>query len=163
MATQSYRHKTDKTVGANVTTQKLAPGHAPELQPKPGAENKTPAPTRTPEQMRSTSWGRSGGDPGDNSGKNGYAGASSLNPGERSGPATVNPLASTDAVLDNIIRDKEAGGDSWQTRRLDDPRDHNKAASPIHPAMHKNTGSPSGVVPPKTGYVEGAPGRKPGA
>lgn len=170
MAFQGYRHRTDKTVGANVTTQKLAPGHPPEKQPKAGAENKTPAPVRapttTPDMARSTSFGRSSGDNGDNSGKQGYGGPSSLNPGERAGPATVNPQAPTDRVLSALIEGGTAAldkGDDWQTRSLDDPHDNPHKASPAHPFMKpaNQGGAPSGKVPPKTGYVESAPVRKP--
>jgi hypothetical protein len=159
MATQSYRHRLDKTVGENASSPTKVAGRPP-VKYRDGTENKTPAPTgpvTTPDQARSTSWGRSGGAAGDNPGKQGYGGASSVNPGERSGPATVNPQASTDRVLDALI----SGGvraldtdDDWQTRRLDDTGDKNLKASSVHPAMQKrgaDSGSPGGTVPAKNG------------
>jgi len=161
MATQSYRHRLDKTVGENASSPTKVAGRPP-VKYRDGTENKTPAPTgpvTTPDQARSTSWGRSGGAAGDNPGKQGYGGASSVNPGERPGPATVNPQASTDRVLDALI----SGGvqaldtaDDWQTRRLDDTGDKNLKASPVHPAMAKrgiDSGSPGSAVPAKNGNM----------
>lgn len=154
MATTKYRHSSDRTVDTNKTTPKMAPGHPAELQPKSGAENRTPAPTRQVDTLalaRSTSWGHSLGDPGDNPGKNGFGGASSVNPGERAGPATVSPQAKTDRVLDALVRGGVRAldtGDDWQTRKLDDQ------ASPVHPAMAKravDSGSPGGTIPAKNG------------
>ena len=55
---------------------KIAKGNAP----KTGAPGPTPAPVKQVDALalaRSTSWGHSLGDPGDNSGKNGYGGTSS--------------------------------------------------------------------------------------
>jgi len=124
MATQKYRSRLDKTVGENRGSPTKVPGHGQVAFPK-GGENKTPSPTKavtTPDQARSTSWGRSSGAPGDNSGKQGFGGASSVNPGERPGPATVNPQASTDTVLDSLIRGGVRAldtGDDWQTRVVD--------------------------------------------
>ena len=125
-----------------------------------GGENKTPAPTKQVDTLalaRSTSWGHSLGDPGDNPGKSGYGGASSINPGERAGPATVNPQAPTDGVLGALVK----GGvraldtdDDWQTRRLDDEGDKNLGTSPVHPAMTTrgvDSGSPGGTIPAKNG------------
>ena len=109
MATQKYRSQLDNTVGENEAgpTRAVHPAR-PELAVKAGAENKTPAPLAKPlttgEIARATSWGRSMGDAGDNASKQGYGGPSSLNPGEKGGVATVNPLATTDAVLDGLIR-----------------------------------------------------------
>ena len=131
MATQAYRSRFDNTVGSNEGTAKVAPGHAPELQPKPGAENKTPAPLRTV------------------SGE-----ASSLNPGERTGPATINPMARVDAVLDNVLRGAETGGDDWQTRPVDSSRD-----CPV--AFGMKPRAASGTVPASTGTSVSAPVRKP--
>ncbi len=154
MATQKYRSRLDHTVGANGATPKTAPGHPPELQPKAGAENLTPPPTKQVDTLalaRSTSWGHSLGDPGDNPGKQGFGGASSVNPGECAGKATIDPQASTDTVLDSLIRGGVAAldkGDDWQTRKLDD------TASPVHPAMAKRgiaDGSPGGTIPAKNG------------
>jgi hypothetical protein len=153
MATQSYRHRLDKTVGENASSPTKVAGRPP-VKYRDGSENKTPAPTgavTTPDQARSTSWGRSGGAAGDNPGKQGYGGASSVNSGEKSGPATVNPQAGTDRVLDALISGGVAAldkGDDWQTRKLDDQ------ASPVHPAMAKRgiaDGSPGSQVPAKNG------------
>ena len=153
MATQSYRHRLDRTVGENASSPTKVAGRPP-VKYRDGSENKTPAPVKpvmTPDMARSTSFGRSSGDPGDNSSKNGFGGASSVNPGEKSGPATVNPQASTDRVLDALISGGVAAldkGDDWQTRKLDD------TASPVHPAMAKRgiaDGSPGSQVPAKNG------------
>jgi hypothetical protein len=159
MATQKYRSRLDKTVGENRGSPTKVPGHGQVAFPK-GGENKTPSPTgpvTTPDAARSTSWGRSSGAAGDNSGKQGYGGPSSVNPGERPGPATVNPQASTDRVLDALISGGVAAldaSDDWQTRRLDDTGDKNLKASSVHPAMAKrgvDSGSPGGTVPAKNG------------
>ncbi len=89
---------------------------------KKGGENLTPAPTKSPDTTeaiaRSTSWGRSSGDPKDNSSKQGYGGASSLNPGERSGPATVD-ASPTDAVKEALISAGATAQPNWQTRSED--------------------------------------------
>lgn len=171
MATQSYRHRLDKTVGENESSPTKVAGRPPQKY-RDGRENRTPAPTgpvTTPDQARATSWGRSGGGAGDNPGKQGYGGPSSVNPGERTAPATVNPNAPTDQVLDGLIR----GGvraldtqDGWQTRRLDDEGDKNLGTSPVHPAHAKrgiDSGSPGGKIPARTGFVEFDPNsvRKP--
>lgn len=158
MATQKYRSRLDTTVGENVAgpTRAVHPAR-PELPVKAGSENKTPAPLAPPsttaDQARSTSWGRSSGGAGDNPGKQGYGGPSSLNPGERAAPATINANAKTDAVLDNLIRGGVGHGidrgDNWQTRDLTDPHDNPHKAAPIHSAM---TGAaPGPKVPAKTG------------
>lgn len=153
MATQKYRSRLDKTVGENRGSPTKVPGHGQVAFPK-GGENKTPAPTgavTTPDQARATSWGRSGGAAGDNSGKNGFGGASSVNPGERPGPATVNPQASTDRVLDALISGGVRAldtGDDWQTRKVDD------TAYPTTPSLAKrgaDSGSPGGTIPAKNG------------
>jgi hypothetical protein len=173
MATQSYRHRLDKTVGENASSPVKVAGR-PAVKYRTGGENKTPAPIKpveTPDMARSTSWGRSQGDPGDNSGKQGFGGSSSTRPGERPAHATVDPQAPTDRVLSALI-DGGVGAldkdDNWQTRGLDDEGDKNLKASPVHPAMAKrgvDSGSPGGTVPAKTGFVEFNPAnvRKPGA
>jgi len=154
MATQKYRSRLDKTVGENRSSPTKVPGHGQVAFPK-GGENKTPAPVKpvmTPDMARSTSFGRSSGDPGDNSGKQGYGGSSSTRPGEAPAKATVNPQAGTDRVLDALISGGVAAldrGDDWQTRKLDDT-----GASPVHPAMSKrgiDSGSPGATVPAKNG------------
>ena len=156
MSTQKYRHGSDRTVGENRSSPTKVPGYGRPVTYRDGTENKTPAPTRpvtTPDMARSTSWGRSSGAPGDNPGKQGYGGASSVNPGERAGPATVNPQASTDRVLDVLISGGVAAldrQDNWQTRTLDD------SAPPVHPAMAKrgiDSGSPGSAVPAKNGNM----------
>lgn len=176
MATQKYRSRLDTTVGENEAGPTRATHPArPELPVKAGRENKTPAPLATPtttsDQARATSWGRSGGDRGDNAGKQGYGGPSSLNPGERAGEATISPQASHDAVLDGLVRggvralDK---GDSWQTRSLDDPHDNPHGRPPVHSAMKpaNQGGAPSGQIPatlapaPALGKDAFAPRRK---
>jgi hypothetical protein len=155
MAFQGYRHKSDKTVGENKASPTKVAGRGP-VRYRDGTENKTPSPTgavTTPDQARSTSWGRSGGAAGDNPGKQGFGGASSVNPGERPGPATVNPQASTDRVLDALISGGVKAldtGDDWQTRKLDDTG----TSPPVHPAMAKrgiDSGSPGGTLPAKNG------------
>ena len=156
MATQKYRSRLDQTVGENKASPTKVPGRGPQKY-RTGGENATPAPTgavTTPDQARSTSWGRSSGAAGDNPGKQGYGGPSSVNPGERPGPATVNPQARTDTVLDGLIRGGVAAldkQDDWQTRKLDD------TSSPVHPAMAKrgsDSGSPGGTIPAKTGAMK---------
>ena len=121
----------DSTVGANSGTKKIAPGHAPELQPKPGSENKTPAPTTTVSLAlgKDTMWGASDGGPHGNPGANRYGGASSIAPGTKAAPATINAQAPTDVVLDNLVKVGSARGshgDDWQTRDLTDPHDNPK-------------------------------------
>lgn len=154
MSTQKYRDRSDGTVAENSGTSRPVHPARPELNVKPGGENKTPAPVASPSTTadiaRSKSWGRSMGDMGDNSGKAGYGGASSLNPGERPAPATINPLAAKDVVLENIIRGGAHGaqvGDDWQTRPV------SKDQYPTTRGMTARGagGSPSGTVPAKTG------------
>jgi hypothetical protein len=150
MATTRYRHPSDRTVGTNAATRRPVHPGAPELPVKAGRENKTPppvnAPSTTADLARSTSWGRAGNRATDNPGRNGYGGASSVNPGEAAAKATINPQASTDTVLEGLVR----GGvrsldqsDDWQTRKLSPDR------VPVHPDM--KGASPSGTVPAKTG------------
>lgn len=164
MATQNYRDRSDETVKLNELTAKIAPGHAPEQQPKPGAENRTPSPVRpvttTADQARSTSWGRSGGGPGDNPGKQGYGGASSLNPGERSAPATINPNAPNDAVLQGLIEGRTArldAQDPWQTRPVTDEQ----AVPTTFGHRDRTADSNAAKVPAKLGDNGGAPVRQP--
>ena len=100
MAFQGYRHKSDKTVGENEASPTKVAGH-PEMTYHDGTSNNMLAPVREAsitETARSTSWGRSMGDAGDNPGKQGYGGPSSVNPGERPGAATVAADAPVDAV-----------------------------------------------------------------
>lgn len=159
MATQRYRSRLDKTVGENEASPTRATHPArPEVQPKPGAENRTPAPVAPPsttaDMARSTSWGRSSGAPGDNPGKSGFGGPSSLNPGERSGPATINAQASHDAVLDALVKGGAHGAqvsDDWQTRQLGGEGKEGRV--PSHPNMRPANagGAPLGQVPAKTG------------
>lgn len=167
MATQSYRSRLDKTVGENSASPVKVAGRPP-VKYKTGGENLTPPPTKpvtTPEMARSTSFGRSSGDAGDNPGKNGFGGASSVNPGERPGPATVNPQASTDSVLSALIHGGVAAldkGDDWQTRSdaYADAKGY-----PLHDGLAKrrvDSGSPGGTIPAKTGWNPGAPVPKPG-
>jgi hypothetical protein len=154
MAFQGYRHKSDKTVGENAASPTKVPGYGRPVAYKTGAENKTPSPTgpvTTPDMARTTSWGRSSGAAGDNPGKAGFGGPSSVNPGERAGPATVDPQAPVDGVLNALIQ----GGvraldtaDDWQTRKVND------TAYPTTPGTAKRgpaSGSPGGTVPLKNG------------
>ncbi len=159
MATQKYRSRLDATVGENKASPTKVAGRGP-VRYKDGTENATPAPVKQVDALsiaRSTSWGHSLGDPGDNPGKNGYGGASSINPGERAGKATVAPQAPTDNVLDALISGGIAAldkGDDWQTRQLDDEGDKNHGTSPVHPSFAKRgpaSGSPGGVIPTKNG------------
>ena len=160
MATTRYRHNSDRTVRTNRATPKMAPGHPPELQPKAGAENLTPPPTKQVDTLalaRSTSWGHSLGDPGDNPGKNGFGGASSLHPGERAGAATIKATAPVDAVLDNLITETRKpkpstlGGDSWQTRSAEYADAKGYPITPGTANRGADSGSPGGAVPLKTG------------
>ena len=154
MATQNYRSRSDSTVGANSGTKKIAPGHAPELQPKAGSENRTPPPVTTAQLAleKDSAWGRSG--PQGNPGQNAYGGASSLSPGQKAAPATISAQAKTDVVLDNLVKVGSArgsDGDDWQTRSLTDPHDNPKGRVPVHP---NTTGARSGgIVPAKCGTL----------
>jgi hypothetical protein len=156
MAYQGYRSKTDKTVGENEASPTKVAGR-PDLKYRDGGENRTPAPVREvsiTETARSTSWGRSMGDAGDNSGKQGYGGPSSVNPGERTGPATVNPCAPVDAVKDAIL----AGGakatqrsDDWQTRNSDYTSEQADPTAWGNRSRAMDDGSPGSVIPKKNG------------
>ena len=133
------------------SAQKLAPGHAPELQPRPGAENRTPAPTRVYDPTaKDRTWGRESGNPGGNA----YSGASSLSPGQKAPPATIDPHGpgGADPVLKNLamgVKRAIDGDDNWQQRDLNDAGDRNRGRVPTHPNM---TGpSPGGTVPAKCG------------
>ena len=84
-------------------------------------------------------------------GQNQYEGPSSAEVSKVpiSGLAANLKASGDDGTLDDIIKSGASGDDDWQTRKV--------SAAPLPPAhgMHKNTtGSPSGVVPPVTGYVE---------
>ena len=149
MATQKYRSRFDHTVGENEGTTRPVHPARPELPVKAGAENRTPAPTKTYDPtMKDKTWGRESGNPGGNA----YSGASSIMPGQKAPAATINPQAPTDVLLDNIIRGGTArgsDGDDYQTRSLTDPHDNPKGRVPVHPNM---TGpSPGGTVPAKCG------------
>lgn len=114
MATTKYRHKSDRTVGENAASPTKVAGRGP-VKYKIGTENKTPAPVKpapTPDELRSTAWGRG------SYGANGWGGASSVQPGEKVQSA-LKVNAPVDAVLDNVIRGSESGGDDWQTRKVD--------------------------------------------
>jgi hypothetical protein len=67
--------------------------------------------------------------------------------------ANLTASGDPDGTLAAVIHGSK--GDDWQTRKV--------SAEPLPSAhgMHKNTGSPSGIVPPKTGFVENPPVRKP--
>lgn len=162
MATQAYASRDNdpkKKVDVTRLAQTQAPGHPPEKPPRDGAENRTPAPLRPPvttaDMARATSWGRSSGDPGDNSGRQGYGGPSSLNPGERSGKAAIDPHgpAGADPVLQNLIHGTARaidGEDDWQTNpAYNQPKPFPSAHG--HTSRQANSGSPGGVVPQKTG------------
>jgi hypothetical protein len=152
MAFQGYRHKSDKTVGENEASPTKVAGH-PEMTYHDGTSNKTPAPVRevsTTDLARSTSWGRSMGDPGDNSSKQGYGGASSLSPGERSGPATISASAPVDAVKDALVSGGAKGAqrsDDWQTRSQDFTSEQ---ADPTAKGM-RSRNNEGGIVPKKIG------------
>lgn len=123
--------------------------------------NKTPAPTReaTPDQLRSTAWGRG------NYGANANSFASSIEPGTTVSQSGINidPPDADEALAAVIQHGSALGGndpaESWQTR----PEDPNNNV-PVHPAHAKravDSGSPGGTVPAKTGWNPGAPVRKP--
>lgn len=166
MATQSYYERSTKKSGVDVERlrQTQVPGHPPELQPKPGAEGRTPSPTRAPtstaDQARSTSWGRSDGsrDAGNsNPGKQGFGQASSLNPSEKAGPATIDPLgpAGADPILQNLRMgtaraiDADNGAD-WQTRNSD-----YADAKGFPPAMGMRPRGADGTIPKTTQPADG--------
>ncbi len=151
MATQSYmpRDTEKKNVDVTKLAQTQAPGHPPELQPKPGAENRTPAPTRAPADLseiaRSKSWGRDNGNPGAQA----YGGPSSLNPSEKAPPANIDPHgpAGADPVLRNLAMGTARAvdqSDNWQTRR-DVP------STGFKPALGMHAPKSDGTVPSKTG------------
>lgn len=157
MATQAYmpRDSEKKKVDVTKLAQTLAPGHPPELQPKSGAENRTPAPTRDPystfENAKSTSWGRAG--KGAINEKNasamGYGGPSSINPSEKAGPATIDPHgpAGADPVLKNLAMGTARAidqNDDWQTRKL-----NSTGSAPYADGMRPRTSD--GTVPAKLG------------
>ena len=155
MATSAYmpRDTEKKNVDVTKLAQTQAPGHPPELQPKAGAENRTPSSTRdamtTMELAKATSWGRSRGDGKDNPGKMGNATPSSLNPSEKAGPATIDPTGP--AGQDPIIRNLRMGAaraidanDDWQTRKLD-----STGSAPYAHGMKPRTSD--GTVPQKLG------------
>jgi hypothetical protein len=156
MATNKWRHKSDLTVGENESSPTKVPGR-PAVKYKTGGENLTPSPTKQVDTLalaRSTSWGHSLGDPGDNPGKNGFGGASSVNPGERAGPATVSPQAPTDNVLEGLIRGGVRAldtGDDWQTRNAAyaDPKPFPSAHGQAKRGV--DSGSPGGTIPAKNG------------
>lgn len=161
MATQSYmdRNTVKKKIDVTRLAQRQAPGHPPELQPRDGAENRTPSPTREPtttslEISRSRSWGRAAGSASDNPGAMGAATPSSLNPGERAGPATIDPLgpAGADPVLENLRMGTARAvdqSDDWQTRQ-DVSREQYPAAFG-HRLRTADAGSPGGTVPKHCG------------
>jgi hypothetical protein len=149
MANQSYRNRLDNTVGTNSGTKKVVHPAAPELQPKPGAENKTPSPTRTYDPTaKDHTYGRANGNPGTNA----YAGAVSIMPGQKAMPAAVNPGAPVDAVLEGLQHGGVRGLDSqddWQTRSLTDPHDNPKGRVPTNPGAQGARAG--GTVPAKCG------------
>ena len=112
-----------------------------------GGENKTPAPTRpaAPDVVSSIRAPSKA-----SYGMNGYSGSSSADPGfSVTSPLADNLKASSDdGTLDKIIKGGAAGGDDWQTRKLDNSN------VPVHSAMEKrgiDSGSPGGTVPAKNG------------
>jgi hypothetical protein len=155
LAFQGYRHKSDKTVGENEKSPTKVAGH-PEMTYHDGTSNKTPAPVKEVSQTdisRSTSWGRSMGDVGDNPGKNGFGGASSLSPGERSGPATIDPTSPVDAVKDALISGGGKGAqraDSWQTRSEDFTSEQADKT-----AWGNKTPAAGPTIPKKIGAIDG--------
>ncbi|MGH6670748.1 MAG: hypothetical protein ACRECV_02085 [Xanthobacteraceae bacterium] len=140
MSYQGYRSKTDRTTNQNESTKRPVHPARPELDVKPGGENLTPS----PQALAGT----------DNPGVNRYCGPSSIQPGTKAMPASINAQAPKDVLLDNIIavgtahtakRGALNDGDNWQTRELAPDN------VPVHDSMHANNGSPSGKVPAKTG------------
>lgn len=128
-------------------TKKIAPGHAPELQPKTGSENKTPAPVKAFDPTaKDRTYGRT------NYGANGSSFPSSLPPGTATPKGAVNANAPVDAVLEGLQRNGVRGLDAqdpWETRDLTDKRDNNRGRVPVHPGTQ---GARSGgTVPTKTG------------
>jgi hypothetical protein len=89
----------------------------------------------------------------------GYGGASSINPGERAGPAAIDPMSpgdhpgTHDPVMDAVLKGgmKAAdAADNWQTRDVD------KTQLPAAGNLVKrgiDSGSPGGTVPASCGMV----------
>ena len=151
MATSAYmpRDTEKKNVDVTKLAQTQAPGHPPELQPKAGAENRTPSPTRAPADLgeiaRSKSWGRDNGNPGAQA----YGGPSSLNPSEKAPPANINPHGPGD-FIDPVLRNLAMGtaraidqNDDWQTRDVD--------KSPFPTAVGCHPPKSSGTIPTTLG------------
>jgi hypothetical protein len=163
MAFQGYRSKKDFTTGENRGSPARVAGKPP-MKYKDGLENLTPPPTKpveTPDHARSTSWGRSDGNPRTgNPGQQGYGGSSSTRPGEAPAPATIKATAPVDAVLDSLIREtgepkpSALGGDSWQTRSA---AYADAEPYPTTPGTRKRgpaDGSPgTNTIPAKTGFT----------
>jgi hypothetical protein len=148
LAFQGYRHKSDKTVGENKASPTKVAGRGP-VKYRTGAENKTPAPLKpapTPDELRSTSWGRG------SYGANGWGGPSSVQPGETvSAKLKVN--APVDAVLDNVIKGSGIEADDWQARNAAyaDP----KPLPSVYGQEKRgaDSGSPGSAVPAKNGNM----------
>ena len=177
MATQKYLDR-DTVAKTDVTKLKetLAPGHPAELQPKPGAENRTPSPTRSiGEQaiMREEAWGGASTlEPGQNNpGRNRYSGGVVLAPGFKAdganifGEAVFGP-AGPDPILRNMAMGTKRAidqNDDWQVRHDYDDGAQKVGSAHGHVKRGANSGSPgTTAVPAKCGFVEAGPIRQPG-
>lgn len=158
MATQSYRHPSDQTVGINASSPTRAPGHAPEEPVKAGSENKTPSPTRPfdPLTRKDSAWGRATTEGSGNSpGANAYSGPSSMPPGTRADPPAISAQAPVDQVLEGLIRGGVKAldaGDDWQTR----PVSNDQTVPTAHGLSKRGPadGSPGATIPEKIGAVD---------
>ncbi len=164
MATSKYMSRSNDPKKAvdvtKLTTQ--APGHESkpaELQPKSGAEMKTPAPTELAgvaemQRLKDQSWGRASGLAPEsmNPGKSGFALASSLPPGVKAAPANINPHGPgdfVDPVLRNLAQGTARaidGEDDWQTRP-----EYNDRAQKVPTTFGHHKPGNDGVVPSKIG------------
>jgi hypothetical protein len=113
---------------------------------------KTPAPV----DARDKSYGR------ENYGSNAFAGPSSIAPGAAVRSPLADDLASGDEALASVIAKGTGLADNVLNTQTRDLPPNNV---PDHPHMRNANagGAPMGKVPPKTGFVEGQPVRKPGA
>jgi hypothetical protein len=134
-----------------IKVSEAAKGNAPAT----GME-KTPPPTKTVDTqalIREQAWGGAGSRPGGgNPGMNRYAGGVSLPPGVKAQPATIDPTAPVDPVLDRLrsrsLADAKAGGNELD---LQSPqtRDIGRDFPPAHSAMKRQQADIADIGRPK--------------
>jgi len=157
MATQKYLDRLVDVPGENIknptassnAARQAELGFTPGRNPTAGPV-KTPAPTRpapTPDEMRSTSWGRG------SYGANGWGGASSLEPGATTKLNALTAQPDPDPALALLqqrgLNTKDE--DNALNTQIRDIGDNNV---PVHSAFAKrgaDSGSPGGTVPLKNG------------